>query len=253
MKIPETRLVSLEILKNKESITDLLQLDQYIKTDEDIIDICSFLDKYVIKHNCSKYISTDIEFSKIIIKSEIIADLLNKSISLEPQEFEKLSSIICNILGYSEFYAITKQSHDQGLDFIAYRKSNNFNYEYYEYIIGQSKHYDKTLVKTNEIREIAGSIFLFKNSNFSSHSYERFKEKMKSFTPVSVLFVSSFFFSENSLNLCRNSDIIPIDIIDVILILLNGIYSEKLDWLDINGKFSNYKFHSEIDKIVIEK
>ena len=75
------------------------------------------------------------------------------------------------IVGCEEVNA-TQCSHDQGIDFVGYKKyvpclTANEQNSNLLYVIGQAKHYKNECVEVSEIRELAGAIYLLKTNDFS--------------------------------------------------------------------------------------
>ena len=87
------------------------------------------------------------------------------------------------------------------------------------------------MVEVHEIRELARSISLLKMKEFmDDKSYSHIVEKVKLFTPIRGIFITSYFFSEPSIKLCEKCGIIPLDIIDILYLLFIGIQENIIKW-----------------------
>ncbi|MBA4320217.1 MAG: hypothetical protein C0412_17610 [Flavobacterium sp.] len=249
MKLDQKRELSLNILTDPTSYHILYDFDSEIKEQEDVADFLAFLDQYFAKYplNCLHY---TVESATLEKRSPLLSDIISFILSLDEFEFEKFSALVCRILGFQEFYA-TKKSGDQGIDFIAYTKIDDYRVDYKRYAIGQSKKYKSGLVEVSEVRELAGSVFLFKNKEFSSAKklYQLFD--VKSFTPTHVYFLSSYFFSEPSELLCRNSHIIPLDILDISLIVFTGVEKGIVKWKKSKKSLDRIAAKKDIDAVKI--
>jgi len=164
---------------------------------------------------------------------------------------KKQQQFLCDTLNYSNYYG-TKVSKDEGIDFIADRKDNDYlNTE--EILFGQCKHFDNKLVTVGEIRELAGATTLFKKGEFmSDKSYISIVKKIKSHSSLKTLFVTSYFFSKEAIEVCNKSGIVPIDIIDLIYLFFKGLKENKYKWTDKNfSYFYQNKFNADLNKIKI--
>ncbi len=138
-----------------------------ILTNYDLYDLCSFLERYLNKHNIN-YFAFNIESGDFEVKDNIFKNIIKYVIDLSPNKFEKVSAILCGLLGFKDYFA-TKASHDQGIDIIGF--SNHFkeffdiNSGYKYYIFGQCKKYKRDLVDSSEITSLAGSISNFRTRN----------------------------------------------------------------------------------------
>ncbi len=251
MKIGDQRNLALQLLENPADQISLYDYDKLVREDKDIIDIFSFFAEYEDKFN-NRYFKCD-EKNGIFTKTSPIITSVSKSIrKINANNFEKLSAKICSCLGFDKEYYATQQSKDEGIDFIAFRDFSLLNIDYNEYIVGQSKHFSNDEITIKDIRELSGSVLLFSRKEFSvSNKYSKFV--IGTFTPVNVFFITSYFFSNDAISLCKKTNIVPLDIIDVICILLDGIQNKKLKWIDNQNNFDEKIFINELKTITIVK
>lgn len=168
-------------------------------------------------------------------------DLVNITKVIErisAEDFEKLCALFLKEILKCEAVNATQRSHDQGIDFVGYKKyvhcltteeqNNNLLY-----VIGQAKHYQNQCVETSEIRELAGSIYLLKSNDFSKKR-NCADEKViyrnlviDAFTPVVPYFITSNYFSSYAYVLCKNAAIIAIDRLSLVLnIVFSNIFNQ---------------------------
>ena len=247
----QCRKLSIELFRNPLKKISLYDYEEYIKSSYDITDISAFLESYSDKYYL-KMFEIDSERAMLYKEYKIISDVIESIRELNPNNFEKLSALICKCLGYNKDYVATKKTRDEGIDFIASTDLVEINIDYKKHAIGQSKHFDKTLVDVKDIRELAGSVLLFSRGEFSTikDNYSRFR--LGAFSNVSVFFISNYFFSEPAINLCDKSKIIALDILDIMLICSKGIKQGVLKWKTSNGIFAHDKFLREIGKVSLE-
>ena len=121
------------------------------------------------------------------------------------------------------------------------------------YFFGQCKKYKKDAVDVKEIRDLCGAVNFFKNHEFAvKHSEKIYKDyNIKSFSPLHVFFTSGFFFSNNAISLCENSDIITLDILDVTFILLKNLSVKVLDCLNKKGIFNRIQMEKMLKDIQV--
>ncbi|MGZ0889803.1 restriction endonuclease [Bacillus velezensis] len=191
----------------------------------------------------------DINFNTDLLNN--ISKALIEIKALIPHDFEKLCALYIKFLGTTGIPNITKHSHDQGIDFVGiverkvhsrlFSSKSNINKIY---LIGQAKHYDTDKVKSNEIRELAGSIYLLKTKGFALKDDPYPNISIKSFTPIYVYFITSYYFSEAAKRLCIHSDIMPID--RILLALTFGLNSE---YHDVTGHFCPYTLKNALSNI----
>lgn len=243
------RNLSLKILTGNKLIINLHDFDQDILEPKDIDRVCAFFEEYSDKYFI-KVFETNLNNATIKFSDKKISELTNIIRNLNDTQFEKLSAVICKVLGYANFFA-TKATHDEGIDFIAYSDYSYLNIEHKQHILGQCKHYKDILVDVKDIRELAGSVILFSRKEFAttSDSYARFV--LGSFAPINVFFISNYFFSKQAIELCFNTDIVPLDIIDITCICFKGIKTKMLDWIDDKQNLSTSKILKEIDTIEV--
>jgi len=238
---------ALKVLSNPK-----LEIDSYsLGMDSSEIDSLEvFFDTYNAKHSIPLF---SISSSGVIKKTDdLIYALWSAVESLTAHQFERLSALIAKLLGFDKGYFATQQSHDQGLDFIAYKNDNYITDEKNrEYIFGQCKKFRNADVGTREIRELAGSVALFKMNEFSTKggSYPNFT--VRSYTPIHVYFVCSRFFSTFSAELCSKSDIMALDILDIIYLLHKGVKGKVFMWLKPDNSFNKSAFLKEIKGVKI--
>ena len=84
---------------------------------------------------------------------------------------------------------------------------------------------------------------------YSSTLYKDYN--IKSFSPLHVFFTSGYFFSNNAITLCNNSDIIALDILDIVLILLQNLNIPNFDCLNKSGKFNKSKFEKLLKEVQV--
>jgi hypothetical protein len=181
-----------------------------------------------------------------------IKNALDTIKKLTASEFEKLCALYLKFLGCSKVNA-TKHSHDQGIDFVGIILpeetpriySKNFNISQ-TFIIGQAKHYDVAPVHVNEIRELAGSLYLLRSRSFAAlnNPYEHLN--IKAFSPIYAYFITSNYFTHIAKRLCINSDIMPVD--RILLAITFGLID---DYKDDNRVFNSYKLINAIGEIEI--
>lgn len=211
--------------------------------------IYPLIDIYNSKHS-TQYFKYSTNTNTLIKNSPLISPLLKAIQSLSGIDFEKLSAIVCKCLGWESEVA-TQPSYDQGIDFIAEKNLLKIRVTRVEYLLGQSKHYSEQAVSIGEIRELSGAVDLFCKGHFSvsNDMYEDYT--VKRFTPVRVLFTSGYFFSSFANNLCNESDILQLDIVDVICICLNGISDGVIDWLDDEENLDLNKFGTDLMNVKV--
>ncbi len=172
-------------------------------------------------------------------------DLINVTRVMETitaDEFEKLSALFLEEIVKCEFVSATQRSHDQGIDFVGYKKytqclTTEEQNENLLYVIGQAKHYKSQYVETSEIRELAGSIYLLKANDFSKKRNNKGDKTIYSnliidaFTPIIPYFITSNYFSKYAYILCKNASIIAIDRLSLIL---NFVFSNKFKGMSQN-------------------
>lgn len=167
-------------------------------------------------------------------------DLMNLTKVIEEitaDDFEKLCALFLKEIVKCESVNATQRSHDQGIDFVGYKKyvqcltteeqNNNLLY-----VIGQAKHYKDRCVDTGEIRELAGAIYLLKTNDFAKKRNGASEKviynnlNIDAFTPIVPYFITSGYFSDYAYVLCKNAAIIAIDRLGLIL---NFVFSNKFN------------------------
>lgn len=252
MNSDQRRKLSIELFRSTAKNISLYDYEEEIKTPEDIVEICGFLESYNDKYD-RKLFRVEINNASFYKRHKIISDVIISIRELEPNNFEKLSALICKCFGYSKEYAATKTTHDEGIDFIASTDLEEINIDYQKYAIGQCKHFDEILVDVKDIRELAGSVLLFSRKEFSSIKGSYSRIRLGAFSNTSVFYISNYFFSEPAIQLCDKIKIIPLDILDIALICTKGIHMNKLKWASANGKFNHKKFIKDIESVIIEQ
>lgn len=155
--------------------------------------------------------------------------------SISADDFEKLCAVFLEEIVKCESVNATQCSHDQGIDFVGCKKyvqclTTEEQNQNLLYVIGQAKHYNNQIVETNEIRELAGSIYLLKSNDFSkkrNHFGDRViysNLTIDAFTPIVPYFITSNYFSKYAYILCKNASIIAIDRLSLVL---NFVFSNK--------------------------
>jgi hypothetical protein len=252
MKNEDIRKLSIKVIGLRRKNINLFDFSDFIKDDDDIDEFKDFIDYYNSKHNVS-YIEIS-NSTGVLKKNENLVTVFYKEINnLTAQKFEKFSAIICNYLGFENEYFATKISNDQGIDFFAYKTHSHFTNQHKEYIFGQCKKFKEKLVSVKEIRELVGSVALFKMQEYSTDKIPYKDYTLDSYTPITVYFIGSYYFSDDAKKLCDNCGILYLDLIDLIYILTKGIINKKLPWLDYRNKYSSNLFKKEIDNIKIIK
>lgn len=185
----------------------------------------------------------NIQFNLSILQNIRLAIRAIKA--LTPRDFERLCAVYIEFLGTTGKPNITKDSHDQGIDFIGViEKSEDSRLLHAHqninkiYLVGQAKHYEKEKVSSYEIRELAGSIYLLRTKGFAVQNNPYVGVDLKSFTPIYPYFITSYYFSESAKRLCLNTDIIPVD-----RILLAITFGLNRRFHDDEEVFSASKLH----------
>lgn len=167
-------------------------------------------------------------------------DLMNLTKVIEEisaDDFEKLCALFLKEIVKCESVNATQRSHDQGIDFVGYKKyvqclTTEEQNENLLYVIGQAKHYTDQCVDTSEIRELAGAIYLLRTNDFAkkrSGANEKViynNLNIDAFTPIVPYFITSNYFSDYAYVLCKNAAIIAIDRLGLIL---NFVFSNKFN------------------------
>lgn len=222
---------------------------------DEIKELRLYFERYNIKHDVALF-DIDDAIGDVVKADQIVFDILSNVESLRPDQFEKLSARIMGYLGFTTGFTGTKKSWDEGIDFFAYRTSDRYKGDNHrEIVFGQCKRKLRTnVVGVGEIRELAGAVELFKKGEFASTnsttSYKAIGEKVKSFTPLNVFFMTSGFYNSGAKQLCDRSNIIPINLIDLVYMIYRGIDSGDLDWRT-NGFFDPAKFLNDINAVKV--
>lgn len=246
-KAEQLRKALISVLSSKNNIIDLETVNGVDNTD-DLERLTISLESYIKKYpSCG--LKLDYYTSRLHKTNNIsiISSYINK---LSASRFEKYSALLIKIFDFEITHA-TKTSHDQGIDFIGIKSFRLFDSKRKSYLVGQAKKYN-SLVDINEIRGFAGAIMLLRSREFSQEKEVYQKIKMKSFTSVEGIFITSYFFSPPALRLCENSDIISLDFADIVLLTEKAIIKKTLA-IEKNDKFINRKADIELDKIEILK
>ena len=171
--------------------------------------------------------------------------------NISADDFEKLCALFLKEIVKCEAVNATQRSHDQGIDFVGYKKyvqclTTNEQNNNLLYVIGQAKHYTSECVEVSEIRELAGAIYLMRTNDFAKkreNAYNRVIYEnliIDAFTPIVPYFITSNYFSKYSYILCKNAAIIAIDRLELVL---NLVFSNRF-----NG-MSQSQIIDEIQKI----
>ena len=160
-----------------------------------------------------------------------LINLLEVIDSLSAEDFEKLCALYLKEIVGCEAVNATQHSHDQGLDFIGYKRYVNClttceQNDNLLYVIGQAKHYKGEYVHSSEVRELAGAIYLLKCNDFAKKRrswgdrtiYDNVE--IDAFTPVVAYFITSNYFTEYAYILCRNAAILAVDKLSLVFALL---------------------------------
>ena len=167
-------------------------------------------------------------------------DMMNLTKVIEQitaDDFEKMCALFLKEIVKCESVNATQRSHDQGIDFVGYKKyirclTTEEQNKNLLYVIGQAKHYKDTCVDTKEIRELAGAVYLLRTNDFAKKRNGKSEKVIYSnlnidaFTPIVPCFITSNYFSDYAYVLCRNAAIIAIDRLSLIL---NFLFSNKFN------------------------
>jgi hypothetical protein len=248
MKVEFQRNLALEIIQEAKLNVSVFDYDEYIKEETDCTFIYAFFELYTTKFNVDVF---DInKTSNEIVKSHALLSQIMKLIrTLPANDFEKLAAIICKCLSFEDGFFATRPTKDEGLDFIAWRDFSSLKIERREYITGQCKHFKDKLVELKEVRELSGSVLLFSRREFANEIYEDYM--VGAFAPLNVFYVTNYFFSDDAERLCKTTNIVPIDIIDVTCICYKGIINGKINWTNSLGKLDKRKALKDIRKVPI--
>lgn len=256
MNIVQQRNIILEIFKSEKTNINLYtEYDTVITNKIDLLDINAFLDNYSKKHDY-KFFDINLDTGDLSIIDNLLPVILKNIFKLNPGNFERLSSIICKIFGFTNNF-ITKGSHDQGIDFIATKDLCKdifgFSINHETFIFGQTKRNRNELIDIAKIRELVGSIRLFRSREFSINNKKIYMDfDVKTHSTLFAFFTTSYFFSEDACNLCASSHIINLDLIDISIIISKGITNDKIKWTK-NNKFRNSLLLSDLRQIEIAK
>ena len=244
----------LEILKNDRFKFNLyVDFDEFIKSPDDLLDIGSFLEPYTIKHSLN-FFYLDQNDGMFTINDSMLPKLLKIFLSYSPTKFEKLSSLLLSCFNYNNYF-ITKRTHDQGIDLIAYsdhfRLFFNINSTYRHYIFGQCKKYRSKYVDTPDVQKLWGSMEMFRSRTFAVKNPEKIYSEftLKKYTPIHLIFSSGYFFSEDALTLCENSDILALDVLDITIIILKNL--QRLNLLKKDGTLNKNRMNCIVNNVKI--
>lgn len=244
-KSEQLRKALISVLTSRNKVVDLDTIEGVYDSDDLerlTVDIEAYIRKYPA---CGLKLDYDTSRLHKTINVSIISSYINK---LSATKFEKYCALLIKIFDFDLTHA-TKTSHDQGIDFIGIKNFRLFDSKRKSYLVGQAKKYN-SLVDINEIRGFAGAIMLLRSREFSQEKEVYKKIKMKSFTSIEGIFITSHFFSPPAIKLCENSDIISLDFVDIVLLTEIAIIQKKLD-IEKNNKFIKLKADNELDKIEI--
>lgn len=171
---------------------------------------------------------------------------------LDPARFEKLCAIVLEKLGCPN-PAVSTQSNDQGIDFFgsiplgsilkATTLPDSVEESLSVWVFGQAKRYNKSIVKTAELREIVGSVELAKARAYSSLNHSLSDTIIRACDPVFYMFITSGDFTTGGHTLIDNSGVIAMDRKQLAAFLADhkvGI---------IKGEFSKARFLDVIDQV----
>lgn len=162
-------------------------------------------------------------------------------------DFEKLCALFLKEIVGCEKVNATQCSHDQGIDFVGYKKyvaclTANEQNNNLLYVLGQAKHYKRECVEVSEIRELAGAIYLSKTNNFSKKRTEAGERVIyrnliiDAFTPIVPYFITSNYFTSYAYVLCKNASIIAIDRLELVFNFLFSNLFSGMNPSEILGK-----------------
>lgn len=168
---------------------------------------------------------------------ENLVNLTKVTEMISAEDFEKLCALFLKKIVECEAVNATQRSHDQGIDFVGYKKYVNCltteeQNDNLLYVIGQAKHYQNQRVETSEVRELAGSIYLLRSNDFSKKRDSADEKAIYSnlvidaFTPIVPYFITSNYFSSYAYVLCKNAAIIAIDRLSLVL---NLVFADVFD------------------------
>jgi len=114
--------------------------------------------------------------------------------SLTPNEFEDLAAVLLKLLGCYEVFA-TPRSHDQGVDAFGYQKvvvvDVPHGVTHHLTWIAQAKHYKRSEVSTNEIRELVGTKELLLAKAFSSIDKKYTELRLLNYAPTAIALITT--------------------------------------------------------------
>jgi hypothetical protein len=247
LRLEHQRELTLKILTlDKLKFNLYVEFDEFVKNPEDLVDIEAFLEPYAVKHEMN-FFNLNENDGMFTINNVVLPKLLKLFLHFSPTKFEKLSALLLNCFNYNNYF-ITKRTHDQGIDLIAYSehfaKLFNINSSYRHYIFGQCKKYIRKYVDTKDIQNLWGAMEMFRSRTFSVKNPEKIYSEfiLKKYTPIHLIFSSGYFFSEDAITLCENSDIIAFDVLDITIIILKNLQSLNLLKRDgtLNERRMNY-------------
>jgi hypothetical protein len=135
---------------------------------------------------------------------------------LSDRDFEILSGKVIELLGVERAY-VSRISGDQGIDFYGRARFSDIlrpplidagaEKNLYVWLIGQSKHYPRSQVSTQEIRELVGSVELAKVKIYAGGNDPLEHLKIRLCDPVFFLFFTSGRFTRDSKDVLRRAGI----------------------------------------------
>lgn len=165
---------------------------------------------------------------------------------LNPTEFEGLCCGLLSLIGV-ESPSMTRRSGDEGVDFfgrIALSAptltpiiSPNLATKMHGWIIGQAKHYKKTVAGTPELRDLFGAIELAKARVTNPLGTESDQDQVRIADPILYLFVTSGRISSRARSLLSSSGVYGVD-----GEMLSTFLSDHAVGVDANGQFDSRIF-----------
>lgn len=176
-----------------------------------------------------------------------LVDIYSQFSSLSPNEFEKLSGRILNLLGVTEAH-VTQTSADQGVDFFGRlylgemvqptRLTPGGEKQLHVWLVGQSKHYQETKVGTGDIRELVGSIELARAKIFAGASDPLSNLTVRLCDPIVYLMFTTGNFTADSKALLERSGVLAFDGLQISQLLADRAIGI------VNGNFDAVEFKS---------
>lgn len=189
----------------------------------------------------------DADTAQAKIRRSQISEIIRAINRLSPDEFELLCQKLPELME-GERQAFKPRANDQGIDFFSRVKFGSLitrsvlglgrERQLNAWIVGQAKHYKKTVVKTSEIRELVGAIDLARAKIFSSNNDPLENLFIKLCEPIFYCFFSSGQFTSGSKKLMEKAGIIYLEGYDIAQFLADSEVGFE------DSSFDEAKFHS---------